>query len=387
MRRKDLGIAWPADIYGGGLWLGAGSLTVCRHDVKITALGKPTPGSPNSSHPAYLVNEEIADIFGREKDMKKILVLLLLAVFASSVLAVIADAPPAKKSTLNAVDYGMVPGCTDAGICLNKLWDDANNKCSIALPAGVYNVCTPIVWTGKSFSCTAEQTILSWRGGDQTVLTVGADPKHGDHGNSMQSSYICGLQMGNEGKTGGTGLRIQNASKSVFDRMVFTNFRLGVLQWSDENQNGQDYYSYFNVVRDCNFYCCTTCIKTDGVKEFGSSGGVQSHDMRITGFDGSGAIETFFDFDVAGSNFVEASSCQTDFDNPFILKAGQGSNTVSVLYFESSGKGANPWKGRLRLNSDDNVIYFRHAAQYLNVEDTGHNNTIIDPTAKTAIVK
>jgi hypothetical protein len=319
--------------------------------------------------------------------MKKIYVLLLLLVCAGSVLAVIADAPPAKRSTLNAVDYGMVPGCKDAGICLNRLWEDADKRCRITLPAGAYDVHTPIVWTGKSFSCTAEQTLLCWRGGDQTVLTIGADPEHGDHGNSVQSSYICGLQIGNEGEPVGTGLRIQNASKSVFDRMTFINFRLGLLQWSDQDQNGQLYYSYFNAVRDCNFYCCTTCIRTDGVKEFGESGNVQSHDMRITGFDGSGAIETFFDFYAGGGNFVEASSCQTGCDYPFILNADTGSNTVSVLYFESSGKGAHPWKGRLRLNSDNNVIYFRHAADYLNVEDTGRNNNIVDPAARTAIMK
>ena len=198
----------------------------------------------------------------------------------------------------------------------------------------------------------------------------------------MQSCYIGGLQMGSADKVLGTGLRIQNASKSVFDRMVFNNFTLGVLQWSDQDQNGQLYYSYFNAIRDCNFYCCTTCIKTDGVKEFGSSGGVQSTNMRITGFDGAGEIETFFDFDAAGANYVQASSCQTNCNNPFILKAAQGSNTVVVFYFESSGTGSNPWKGRIRFNSDDNVIYFRHASNYLNIEDSGRNNSILDPTAR-----
>ena len=312
--------------------------------------------------------------------MNKIYTSLLLLVCASTAFVANDNPPLVKKSILNAVDYGMIPGCEDAGICLNQLWADAKTNCVITLPPGAYDVCTPIVWTGKKFSCTAEQTVLCWKGGDQTVLTVGADPKHGDAGNSAQNSYIGGLQIGNLINNLGTGLRIQNTNKCVFERMVFSNFTVGVLQWVDQDQNGQLYYSYFNAIRDCSFYSCSTCIKEDGIPE-DSIHGVQSSTMRIVGFDGSGNIETFFDFDVGGGgNYIQASSCQTKLNNPFIMKAGQGSNILSVLYFESSGKGANPWKGTIRLNSNNNVVYFSDVSKSLIINDSGRNNAVVDPT-------
>jgi hypothetical protein len=273
------------------------------------------------------------------------------------------------KGILNAVDYGMVPGAKDVGVILNKLWTNADSNCVINLPPGNYNVKTPIVWTGKRFTCNAEQTTLLCHTGDSPALTFGADPAKGQNSNHSVFSKIVGLYIENQDHGKGVGILAKNANLYTLDHCKIGFFLIGLSQWVDAPN-----YSYFNTLLNCHFNECTTCIKQDGTPE-GNGHGVQSAVMRIIRLNAQGATKTFFDFSIGGYNVIEDCTLQTSEQNPCILKSkGEGNNRIRIQFFESK----NPYLGYLQLDSDNNLIEFIDVNQVLSIKGAGKNNKFIN---------
>jgi hypothetical protein len=227
---------------------------------------------------------------------------------------------------IDATDYGILTA-PDVGITLNTIWTHVSNGDTIYIPAGEYNYATPIVWTGKSFTLSAEQVAFQWNGANASVVSFTMD---------TDNSCIDGLEL--YGNTQLTALNLKNASHCLLNRMSWYGFGIGLLHSCDTGS------SRFNVIRDV----LTNC--NIGVKQVG----VNASGLKIVGHDsedqvGDTGTNIAFDFSEGGGyNHVIMGSIQTT-PGSYAMKG-----THDEFFFQQYEEGTD-W---IQWTGDNNVYMF-----------------------------
>lgn len=268
-----------------------------------------------------------------------------------------------QKTTLNAADYGLVPGnYIDCGEALNRLWKDAASNCVITIPPGLWHCATPIRWTDKNFTLFADQATLIPEKCNGTFFTVGMEP--GTTG-IVNNIHIRGLTITDIEKRTPVGLQFQNSSRCLFERVTIYGCGVGFREWVDK-----DRYSYFNIIQGCQLNC-KIAIQQAGVPD--AKWGLQASGLKISDLSVDYPdLECCLDFQGGNNNEADRVTCQGS-AQPFLVRAmGGGGNRICFQYFEAK------YPCRILTASDDNVIDTkgRNKPEWITHENSGKNNVV-----------
>jgi hypothetical protein len=299
--------------------------------------------------------------------MKYVFYFLLTLSIVLVCLHCVGDAPvptsAPQKTTLNAADYGLVPGCDiDCGKALNRLWEDAASNCVITIPPGIWQCATPIRWTDKNFTLFADQATLVPSHCPGAFFTVGMEA--GTKG-IVDNIHLRGLTITDPAKSTPIGLQFQNSSRCLIERLTVHGCGVGIREWVDQGR-----HSYFNIVQSCRLDC-KIAIQQAGVPD--AKWGLQTSSLKISDLDVDyPELECCFDFQGGNNNEADRISCQGGIQ-PYLVRAlGGGGNRINFQYFEAK------YPCRILSASDDNAIDTkgRNKAPFVTHENSGKNNFV-----------
>jgi hypothetical protein len=291
--------------------------------------------------------------------------------------------------SLNAADFGLTQNTPDAGVVLNDMFAAANSQWGtqsvLTIPAGTYNISTPLDWSSKRITLHADNVVLNWTGNDATILTIGGTYWHADTGNRVQLCHIQGLTINAVGKNV-TGIKFQNINNSTLDNISINNCTTALWHYADcnvglivcPNNTTQYYYSYFINLRNININNCDIGILQSGF---------MAHDLLGSGYSNSQATNLRCSNITANCNdtFLRTTSGGNHFLNCSVIAPNIVTSVNANMLVLNNAKGRLSWKNNnnmLLTSMDISSIFItnkegQNSDLPLIVEDLAVGNVIV----------